>query len=1178
MFDGLNLGLAINIADGATVNANKISSSIEKLIQLSNQLGRDAKKDSTGVDALANSFAHANRDGHTASGGIRSFGASLDRLQPRLISVRSGIIRLFPYVSVFGGLYAIKRGFDDAMNTFSEYEYAMKNMQAATGYNVGQMNLLDKQFRELAVSGRFTAKEIAEAGYDLTTTIEIDASKVKDLTQSVLNYATATQYSVKESGLDMLALLSKMNRPLTDSTMLFDQMAKATNITSLTAGRLSEMLKITGTEALAMGVPFNQLLALMGRTDLYYKGGEGGTRLRMMFQMLAQDTKQHTTLLAKYGMTTADVDIKARGLANVLGRLKGMSYGDLARLVGGYSAGLVMRLSQDMKSIDEMAKTLTESESKGTTGRMYGVQMDTLDGRRKRLKNIVDEMQLTLANATEQPYAKHLGQIAGFITEITEKMSKNSGVLKTIFGTIFGWVDGIGSMIARHIKSILGWTGLLAETQKDSQRLMQNNLIPFIVFVEVMGLRVWKFIKGFASGFWDGAKLVWNAVSSIGGWISDLIGWVLPLSDQFGTLGYVLGLGVPLLWGLGRAAAVLQFILPLLGVELQGVSAWTALWNTVLLANPILIVGSAILAVLLVQRKYRQEIQDWVDTLPDWAQAIASSFTLGFLNDEKYVSRWVKLWDSISGVVFKGVLWIASQIDSLLGLLPKAVKVFLGVDDEGLEKKLKRWNNGGVDFTPKGESVIQYENPKSKALADTGVMLTDQNTISDKSLSGLSKQTSGMYANFGNTTGKTNWGVPDAAKARPKVPETPATPEKPVKKESGSPATTAATKKDQSAKYPGAPSATLSPKIIVPRGEIPAPRVMPNATIDQVDTEEPEQERETVQVILPPVTRAAKIPESITANVKMGPFPPIKMPDEMPGMKVPALTAPVVRVEKVPTVHVGISEIKPVHIVAPTIPNVGVSPMKPVHIVAPKIPALSVSPVSPLKVEVPKLPELAVQSLGPMKVEAPVVSPVRLLAPVFGPVQLKAPEPSLLQMLAPSIAPLKVDTSGATVGVVPKVAEKQEKVSVTVAHKSNAEPTKQSLPQATSLAKNMGGMVKVTGLNPPGLREQVQGRVASMMPPGELDSLGLSEDLSEYQDQANAAMDGYKNTADAMMSKIMRDQKLDSSSSRTVSPQTINQEFKFGDINIDAKGGDPERIARELVPYIRKVVREEMGR
>ena len=30
--DGLNLGLAINIADGASVNANKINSALEKLI------------------------------------------------------------------------------------------------------------------------------------------------------------------------------------------------------------------------------------------------------------------------------------------------------------------------------------------------------------------------------------------------------------------------------------------------------------------------------------------------------------------------------------------------------------------------------------------------------------------------------------------------------------------------------------------------------------------------------------------------------------------------------------------------------------------------------------------------------------------------------------------------------------------------------------------------------------------------------------------------------------------------------------------------------------------------------------------------------------------------------------------------------------------------------------------
>lgn len=1189
MFDGLNLGLAINIADGASVNAQKISSSIEKLISLSNQLGKDAKKDSSGVDALANSFNNANRHAHTGAGGVRAFGTSLERLEPRLISVRSGIIRLFPYVSVLGGLYALKRGFDDTMTTFSEYEYAMKNMQAATGYGVGEMNMLDRQFRELAVSGRFTAKEIAEAGYDLTTTIEIEANKVKDLTQSVLSYATATQYSVKESGLDMLSLLSKLNRPLSDSTILFDQMAKATNITSLTAQRLSEMLKITGTEALGMKVPFDQLLALMGRTDLYYKGGEGGTRLRMMFQMLAQSTKIHGDILQKYGLSMRDVDIKSRGLLNVLGKLKGMEYGDLSRLVGGYSAGLVMRLSADTKYIAEMQAKLTEDASRGTTATMYDVQIKSLDGRRKQLKNIVTEMQLTLADSAKQPYANFLGKIAGFITEITNKMHLNSGVLKTIFETIFGWANGIGKMIAGHIRSILGWTGLLADTQEESQRLMRNNLMPFIVFVEVMGLRVWNFIKGFAQGFWDGAKLVWKAVSTIGGWISDLLGWILPLGDQFSSLGYVLGAAIPLLWGFSKAAALLRFILPALGIELGGVSVLTTLWNTILLANPILTVGAAILAVGFVMEKHRSQIQEWIDSLPGWAQPVATAvrdiLDIGnyFGSDQSLL---MKTWNNLSSFVFKGVVFIAEQIDALFRLMPKSIRVFLGVDDEGLADKLKFWNNGTVaGQVPKGESAVQYNNPKSAALA--GAMLTDKDAIKSGA---LSNKTASMYANFGNATGKTNWGMPDAPKARPKLPETPTTPEKSAKKESASPATTVATKKDQATKHPGAPSVTLSPRIIVPRGEVPPPRVMPNATVDQVDTEE--------------------VPE-------------------MPELRVPALTAPVVRVEKVPPVHVGISPIKPVHVVAPKIPNVGVVPMKPVHLVAPKIPALSVSPTSPLKVEVPKLPEVSVQSLGPVKVEVPEVSPVRLLAPMLGPlkadvpslkvepmpnvtvgvsnvgplkvetpkipalgsVQVKVPELTPLQMLAPSIAPVKVDTVGAAVGVsipdsasiplrqsvvqgiVPKVAEKQQKL-----ESYDFAAVRPNLSPATSLANNLGGQVKVMGVGPHDFGKQVRKDVVNVMSPEELDKLGFSDDLlSEYQGQASEMMQGYKTTADSMMSKLAKGQETPSAA-RTVSPQTINQEFKFGDINIDSKGGDPEKIARELVPYIRKVVREEMKR
>jgi hypothetical protein len=278
------------------------------------------------------------------------------------------------------------------------------------------------------------------------------------------------------------------------------------------------------------------------------------------------------------------------------------------------------------------------------------------------------------------------------------------------------------------------------------------------VFAEVIGIRIWKFIKGFASGFWDGAQLVWKAVTLIGGWLGDMLGWVLPFNDKFNTLGYVLGIAVPLLWGFGKAAAVLRIVLGGLGVELEGVSIATALWNTILALNPIVAVGTAVLAVMFVIHKHKAQIQDWIDGLPDWAQAIASFFTLGFLNDEKIGSRLTKLWDSVTGTITDAFFWVVNRLNDLLGLLPKSIKVMLGINDltpEDMKKAENKFRYGSAfSPTPEGESVVQHENQKSKDLA--GAMLTDKNKLD---VGAISNSTNAAYANFGQQT-KTNWGIP----------------------------------------------------------------------------------------------------------------------------------------------------------------------------------------------------------------------------------------------------------------------------------------------------------------------------------------------------------------------------------------------------------------------------------
>ena len=142
----------------------------------------------------------------------------------------------------------------------------------------------------------------------------------------------------------ILRLAAQYGRPISDVTEMFDQMAMALNRTSIRANRITEELKLVGTEASTMKVPFNELLAILGRTDLYY-GAEGATRLRMLFQMLSQNLPYHTKMLQQYGLTFSDLDIKTHGFFNVMKKLQGIPYGDMSRLVGGYSAGLLVRLS-----------------------------------------------------------------------------------------------------------------------------------------------------------------------------------------------------------------------------------------------------------------------------------------------------------------------------------------------------------------------------------------------------------------------------------------------------------------------------------------------------------------------------------------------------------------------------------------------------------------------------------------------------------------------------------------------------------------------------------------------------------------------------------------------------------------------------------------------------------------
>lgn len=703
--EGLNLGLAVRMSDFASVNAQKISSSIEKLLKLADDFPHGAKRAGTAGDHLGSSLGHIDPQARKGAGGISFLSHSLNRATPNLVEFRAGIIRLFPYISIAAGVYAIKRGIDGIVEVSREFKSSLANLQAAAGYTGNETNWLEGQLRSLAKTSVFSAKEIADSAYDLGTIMEIPVQKLPPLQKAVLNYASATQFSVKETGLDILSLLTKMNKPLSDAPGLFDRMAYATNITSLTAKTLSEMIKGVGTEAIMMKLPFEEMLAVFGATDLQFRGGEGATRLRMIFQGLARDTKIHREVLSHYGLTMKDVDVKSQGFTKVMERLKGISYNDATRLVEGYSAGLLIQLTQATDKINEMQGKI-ERNAKGTTDRMKAIQLASLDGQLKLFKQTQTELQLTVNDSMEKPYARVLGKVNAFIVFLTDQIHKHKAVLDVLFNGIANVIEVIGGRVAKWIKGIMGWMGLMGQSTQETQGYIKNNLIPFVVWMEVMAVRTMNILGGFKDGFVDAAKFITYNIMLIARPFLWLFDFVFPKgSDSSYKLGYVLG------------TLAVGFIT--LSIAAKVATLWTALFGEVGLVSLVASVGRATWAIVgpaglqMAFRSLTMTIGELgaatgASTLGMFGIVAAAVLVGAYLGDLVYNN-----WGSI--VDWFGDKWNGMIIDFLKGMRI-AAGIFDAILGTNFWKKADEWVQGAEDVQALREakrdpnfSVLQFD-------------------------------------------------------------------------------------------------------------------------------------------------------------------------------------------------------------------------------------------------------------------------------------------------------------------------------------------------------------------------------------------------------------------------------------------------------------------------------------
>mgnify|MGYP003626707884 CR=1 FL=1 len=174
-----------------------------------------------------------------------------------------------------------------AVKTFADFEQSMLKVKAVSGATGAEFQSLENNAKHLGKTTMFTASQVAGLQLELAklgfSTVDINNS-----TQAILQLSQATGHDLAESGEIVAATLNSFNMETKDATKVADIFAVASSNAAIDMEKLSVAMPTVGATASAVGVPLEDLTAMMMTlADRGMEASTMGTHLRKIFVELA---------------------------------------------------------------------------------------------------------------------------------------------------------------------------------------------------------------------------------------------------------------------------------------------------------------------------------------------------------------------------------------------------------------------------------------------------------------------------------------------------------------------------------------------------------------------------------------------------------------------------------------------------------------------------------------------------------------------------------------------------------------------------------------------------------------------------------------------------------------------------------------------------------------------------
>ena len=289
---------------------------------------------------------------------------------------------------------------------------------------------------------------MALAGYDAQTSM--------DMLPNVLNLAAAGGIDLADASDMVTDAQSALGLSLDETTVMVDQMAKASSKSNTSVAQLGEAFLTIGATARNLAGGTTELSTVLGvLADNGIKGAEGGTHLRNMLLALQTPTKDGTAALKQLGMTYDDMYDSAgnmRALPDIMLQLQagmeGMTQASKDAIISGIFnktdlAAANALIGTSKERFDELTAAI--NDSKGAAQEMADTQLDNLEGDVVKFQSALEGAQIKISDQLTP-------SLRDFVQFGTEGISKIADGFQN--GGLSGAMDAFGQVLSQGLAMI----------------------------------------------------------------------------------------------------------------------------------------------------------------------------------------------------------------------------------------------------------------------------------------------------------------------------------------------------------------------------------------------------------------------------------------------------------------------------------------------------------------------------------------------------------------------------------------------------------------------------------------------------------------------------------------------------------------------------------------------------